>query len=228
MNDYTVLPNEENKDPGQRFVAHDFNTWGELDQLQQMLLSSYFQSASQTNFIPWLDIVAARNDVASVALAVMRALSELTVYLGASSQPKTALDLIDRIIAISGNDREGEKSFRIYVTFKPEFKEWALAGKRYDLRGRDEAATDLAGSVHQGFDHQFKTRRTPNLQWNYTDDFNCGDIDVDGFGAFVLNWKPPFFLDYKHFSKYNSDARQWFNRYLEQFGYPGFRVRQSR
>jgi len=138
----------------------------------------------------------------------------VTVDLG-TARPR-ALDLIDSIGGIAGNNHESDASFRIYVVFKPEFQAWVRAGLRYSLLKDDAKATDFGGWVHPNFHHQFKTLKAPNLQWNYTEDFRCGDIDVDG-----SEW----WRFWSHLGKYNSDARQWLEVYRGRFGGPGFTVR---
>jgi hypothetical protein len=181
------------------------------------LFTAYLSAADESEAAgKWRELTVDHDDQAAALLAIAAALSRIAIR--ANGAETTAFGLIDWLHLLAGD--------RLYASMaRAAFDDWRSHGQ-FDINlanGEAESGTvhfnhgQLGASLHEGFDLQGVTavNRIPRVQWNYRLCDGLADIDLDGFSP----WN---FVN--HLTYANSDPRQWYSRYVEKFGDPGFAV----
>jgi len=197
------------------YVATEFLPLSELPAGTAELTRTHFGSGADAT---WADLGTQHDDRAAALLAVCGALSRTILDLG-GGRSVTGLAMISEIGMLSGD--------RVYVLLdRVAFGSWRDSGGRFAITRADGTVESgrvgfnrggMGGSLHEGFDIQGITgnRDVPRIQWNYRHCDGLADIDVDGYSPWDV---------FHHLSYANSDARQWYAKYVSKFGQAPFRV----
>jgi len=168
----------------------------------------------------WEQLVTQHDDRAAALLAVCGALSRTHLTLN-GGQSIGALEIVSEINLLAGD--------RAYVLLdRSAFGSWRDGGGQFAITRADGSIESgnvrfnrggMGGSLHEGFDIQGITgnRDVPRIQWNYRHCDGLADIDVDGYAPWDI---------FHHLTYANSDARQWYAKYVSKFGQAPFKVKR--
>jgi hypothetical protein len=198
------------------YVAHQFKDFTTLTSDQRQLLDR-----AGIDYNTW---ITTHDGDAAAFLSITHVLENMELSLGRGSVP--AIRMLEKV-----NRFEGDR-IRVALN-RIVFEKWKGAGARYQFlkpdgkyeggRIRFYSHTWLGSSLHKGYDIQGVTHiwKVPRLQINYRYSDSEADIDLDGYTPLALGFIP----NPRHLAYENSDPRQWFEKLVEWFGDPGFRVR---
>ena len=169
----------------------------------------------------WEQLATQHDDRAAALLAVCGALARTRLSL-TDSRSITALEMVLEINLLAGD--------RLYVLLdRVAFASWREGGGSFAITRADGSVESgqvgfnrggMGGSLHEGFDIQGITgnRDVPRIQWNYRHCDGLADIDVDGYAPWDV---------FHHLTYANSDARQWYAKYVSKFGQAPFKVQKT-
>jgi hypothetical protein len=195
------------------FVAREFLPLAQLPTDASILIRTHLGTASDS---AWDALLAEHDDRAAAVLAICNALSRTTLGF-ADGSSAIALAMVTRIDLLAGD--------RVYfVLDRAAFEAWRGGGGQFAIMRADGTSESgnvrfnrggFGGSLHEGFDIQGFTSNgdVPRIQWNYRHCDGLADIDIDGYAPWDV---------FRHLSYANSDARQWYAKYVAKFGHPHF------
>jgi hypothetical protein len=169
----------------------------------------------------WEQLTTQHDDRAAALLAVCGALSRTLLSLN-DGRSISGLEMVSEINLLAGD--------RAYVLLdRVAFGSWRDGGGRFAITRADGSVESgrvgfnrggMGGSLHEGFDIQGITgnRDVPRIQWNYRHCDGLADIDVDGYAPWDV---------FHHLTYANSDARQWYAKYVSKFGQAPFKVEKT-
>jgi hypothetical protein len=195
------------------YVAREFLPLAQLPTEAGALIRAHLGSTADA---AWDALVAEHDDRAAAVLAICNALSRTVLGFGGGTSAN-ALAMVTRIDLLAGD--------RVYFLLDTAaFEAWRGGGGQFAITRADATVESghvqfnrggFGGSLHEGFDIQGFTSNgdVPRIQWNYRHCDGLADIDIDGYAPWNV---------FQHLSYANSDARQWYAKYVSKFGHPRF------